>query len=92
MKMRSTALASVRFGSIGRFLASALPILLEDETEGVFYLEVPVSMYPLEPHRLDTLTVLAAQTLFYTRLSEMLNVNRRTQAIAQARKLKLLDS
>jgi DNA-binding CsgD family transcriptional regulator len=140
-----------------------LPVHLQDEPAGVLYLELAVSAYPLQDQQQHALTVLAAQTLFYARLSETLreqaagaeneaaaarsvdaeafdagpivplsdreyevlqlisqgltnkeiaiqlgltpgtvkvhthnifnklNVNRRTQAVAQARKLKLLD-
>jgi len=132
-----------------------LPVRLQEEPAGILYLELPPSSHPWPERQLDALTVLAAQTLFYTRLSEALreqtprageeadasefgpivpltdreyevlqlisqgltnkeiamrlgvtpgtvkvhtnnifnklNVNRRTQAIIQARKLKLLD-
>jgi len=132
-----------------------LPIRLQDEPAGILYLELPAASFPPDERQLDALTVLAAQTLFYPRLSEAmrepspraeedadgeeagpivpltdreyevlqlisqgltnkeiamrlgvtpgtakvhtnnifnkLNVNRRTQAIVQARKLKLLD-
>jgi len=132
-----------------------LPIRLQDEPAGILYLELPAASFPPDGRQLDALTVLAAQMLFYTRLSEAmrepspraeedadeaeagpivpltdreyevlqlisqgltnkeiamrlgvtpgtvkvhtnnifnkLNVNRRTQAIIQARKLRLLD-
>jgi DNA-binding CsgD family transcriptional regulator len=150
-------------GFTGSGAICCLPVRLQDEPAGVLYLELPPSSHPLQEQRLDALTVLAAQMMFYARLSETLseqlpdtatedaadredadaaydagptmpltdreyevlqliskgmtnkeiaiqlgvtpgtvkvhthnifnklNVNRRTQAIAQARKLKLLD-
>jgi len=139
----------------GSRTACCLPVRLQDEPAGVLYLERPQASPPLTDRELDALSVLAAQTLFYTRLSttlqaqmpavsekadksvtgplvplsdreyevlqliaqglsnkeiaaqlgvtpgtvkvhtnnifNKLNVNRRTQAIAQARRLKLLD-
>jgi predicted ATPase/DNA-binding CsgD family transcriptional regulator/GAF domain-containing protein len=132
-----------------------LPVRLQDEPAGLLYLERQPASPPLSDRELDALAVLAAQMLFYTRLSttlraqtpavsgkadksvtgpfvplsdreyevlqliaqglsnkeiaaqlgvtpgtvkvhtnnifNKLNVNRRTQAIAQARRLKLLD-
>jgi len=151
-------------GYAGSGIVCCLPVHLQNEPAGVLYLELPASSGPLRDQQQHALTVLAAQTLFYARLSETmreqapgteaeggkgrdddgdlgmpgpvaplsdreyevlqlisqgltnkeismrlgvtpgtvkvhahnifnkLNVNRRTQAIAQARKLKLLDS
>jgi predicted ATPase/DNA-binding CsgD family transcriptional regulator len=52
-----------------------LPIHVQDHLDGVLYLEIPTASYPLKEYRLDTLSILAAQTLFYIRLTETLIVN-----------------
>jgi DNA-binding CsgD family transcriptional regulator/GAF domain-containing protein len=59
-------------GFTGSRTVCCLPVHLQDEPAGVLYLELPPSSYPLQEQRQDALTVLAAQMLFYARLSETL--------------------
>lgn len=50
--------------------ACCIPVRLQEETAGALYLEVPPDIHPLEERKIHALTMLAAQLLFYTRLSE----------------------
>jgi len=58
-------------GSRGSGTVCCLPLYLQQEPAGVLYLEFPPSVSPLQDQQ-HALTVLAAQALFYARLSETL--------------------
>jgi predicted ATPase/DNA-binding CsgD family transcriptional regulator/GAF domain-containing protein len=61
-------------GYAGGEVVWCLPLHLQEEPAGVLYLEFPASASPLQDQQQHALTVLSAQTLYYARLSETLQV------------------
>ncbi len=49
---------------------SCLPLYAQEQFAGVLYLELPPSLHPLPDARVDTLSILATQALFISKLSE----------------------